>query len=145
MRAFGGARRLGSRRRALLVALQAFIGVGALFGGYGLLADAEGLGMEEEWLDGSPFPDYRIPGLFLLLVIGGGMLASAVLALLGSPYARLAALAMGATLALWLVVETVIVGFQAWEQYVLLVACGVVALVLLGVGAKSVSVQGMRP
>jgi hypothetical protein len=37
-----------------LVALQAFIGVGALFGGYGLLADAEGLGMEEEWLDGSP-------------------------------------------------------------------------------------------
>ena len=136
MRVFGS-RRLDSGTRALLIAAQAFIGIGALFGAYGLLADAEGLGMEEEWLDGSPFPDYRIPGLVLLIVIGGGMLASAVLALVGSPYARVAALAMGTVLALWLIIETVIIGFQTWEQYALLVVCGVVALVLVGVGARS--------
>lgn len=132
-----GSRPLDSRARALLVAAQAFIGVGALFGAYGLLADAEGLGMEEEWLDGSPFPDYRIPGLFLLTVIGGGMLASAVLALVDSRYARLAALALGTVLALWLIIETVVIGLQAWEQFVLLAVCGGVALLLVAAGART--------
>jgi hypothetical protein len=91
--------------------------------------------MEDESLDGSPFPDYRVPGLFLLIVIGGGMLASAVLALVGSPYARLAALTMGMVLAFWLIIETAVIGFQASEQVVLLVVCGGVALLLLGIGA----------
>jgi hypothetical protein len=134
----GDPRKLDSRTRGLLVALQAFVGVGALFGGYGLLVDAEGLGLEREWLEGSPFADYRIPGLFLLIVIGGGMLVSAVLALIRSRYAVVAAFAMGLTLALWLIIETLIIGFQDWSQYALLLALGTIATVLMVIGARAI-------
>lgn len=65
--------------------VSAWVCAGALFGGYGLLSDAEGLGARQSWLQGSPFPDYTIPGLFLLIVIGGGMLLTAVSAALGLP------------------------------------------------------------
>ena len=105
-------RKLDPLTRGLLVVLQAFVGVGALVGGYDLLADAEGLGMQKDWLEGSPFADYRIPGLFLLIVIGGGMLVSAMLALIRSRNAVVAAFAMGFTLALWLIIETLIIGFS---------------------------------
>jgi hypothetical protein len=100
--------------------------------------------MEEEWPDRSPFPDYRNPGLFLLIVIGGGMLASAGLALIGS-VRQVGCVRDGDGVALWLIIETAIVGFQAWEQYVLLVVCGVVALILLGVGARSFWGSGCEP
>ena len=129
--------KLDSRTRALLVGLQAFVGVGALFGGYGLLDDAVGLGLEEQWLDGSPFADYKIPGLFLLIVIGGGMLVSALLALMRSRYATLAAFSMGLTLALWLIIETLIIRFQHWSQYALLLVLGTVAAVLMVVGGRA--------
>ena len=115
-------------------------GVGALYGGIALLADAEGFGVEEAWLDGSPFPDYRVPGLFLLVAIGGGMLATAAVALRRSPHAQLAALAMGALLAAWLAIETAIVGFQGPQQVVLLVVCGGSAAILAAAaiyGARS--------
>ncbi len=121
-----------ARRAApLLAAVQIVLGIAALFGGYGLLADAEGLGMREAWLDGSPFPDYTVPGLVLLVAIGGGMLVSGALAAAGHRWAHRSALVMGAGLALWLVIETAIIGMQAWEQVVLLVVCGAVAAYLL--------------
>jgi hypothetical protein len=67
------AERLTGRRRWTIAAFDAWVGVGALFGGYGL-ADAEDLGVKDAWLEGTPFPGYRVPGLVLLVVIGGGML-----------------------------------------------------------------------
>ena len=106
--------------RLTVAALAGLIGVGALYGGIGLLADAEALGAEQSWLDGTPFPDYRVPGLVLLVVIGGGMLLTALMALRRSRDAGLAALAMGVTLLGWGVVETVTIGFQGTGQVVLL-------------------------
>jgi hypothetical protein len=122
----------GRRRPMWRAALtEAVMGVAAVAGGYGLLADAEGLGLRESWLHGSPFPDYTVPGLVLLVAIGGGMLLSAALALSGSRLAPLAAVVMGAGLALWLVIETAIIGSQGPEQVALLLLCGAAALLLL--------------
>jgi hypothetical protein len=64
--------RLTGARRWVVAGIALAVGVGAVFGGWGLLSDAEALGVKAEWLDGSPFPDYRIPGLFLLIVIVAG-------------------------------------------------------------------------
>jgi hypothetical protein len=124
----------GRRARVLVIAVATFMGVGALFGGYGLLSDAEGLGVKEAWLAGSPFPDYTVPGLFLLVVIGGGLLATAALVAMDDPWSPLVALAMGAILLAWLVVETMIIGYQGGAQVALLVLCGAsgLALSLLG-------------
>jgi hypothetical protein len=108
------------RRRRILAVVALAVGVGAVFGGWGLLSDAEGLGAKAEWLDGSLFPDYRIPGLFLLIVLGGGMLLLALLALRRSPLAGPAALAMGAVLLIWGLVETATIGYQGAAQLLLL-------------------------
>ena len=111
---------LTGARRWVVASVAGFVGVGAFFGGYGLLSDAEGLGAKAEWLDGSPFPDYRIPGVVLLVVIGGGMLLTALLALRRSRLAGVAALTMGVALLTWGLVETVTIGYQGIAQVVLL-------------------------
>lgn len=65
----------------LLTAVLLFLGAGALYGGYSLVADpsGKGLGMPVEWLRDTGFPDYRIPGLILLTVLGVLPLAAALL------------------------------------------------------------------
>ena len=130
------AAQLTRRERALIIGLELLVGIGALFGGYGLLADAEGLGLEESWLEGSPFPDYRIPGLVLLVVIGGGMLAAVALAARSSRHAAAAALLMGIALLAWGLVETATIGYQGWAQLLLLAVFVGPAIPLVSVGAR---------
>jgi hypothetical protein len=129
---------LRARVRVLLAAHELFVGVGALFGGYNLMADAEGFGVERSWLEGTPFPDYTIPGLVLFVVIGGGMLVAAALALVGSRYAALAALVIGVTLIGFVAVETLLIGYQGSQQIRLLVVVGVPALVMVAIGWRAV-------
>jgi hypothetical protein len=56
----------------LLYFLHFFIGVNALIGGVSLMVKKDGslLGMKPDWLKGTPFADYFIPGLLLLLLLG---------------------------------------------------------------------------
>jgi len=130
-------RSLRVRTRVSLAALELLVGIGALFGGYNLMADAEGFGVERSWLEGTPFPDYTIPGLVLFVVIGGGMLVAASLALVGSRYAALAALCMGVTLIGFLAVETLLIGYQGLEQIRLLAMVAVPGLVMIVLGARA--------
>jgi hypothetical protein len=127
--------RLTGARRWVVAGIALAVGVGAVFGGWGLLSDAEAVGVKAEWLDGSPFPDYRIPGLFLVIVIGGGMLLTGLLAVRSSRVAGLAAITMATILLIWGVVETVTIGYQGVSQ-LLLLALWVVgpALPLLKIG-----------
>ena len=103
-----------------MAAIELIVGLGALYGGYGLLTDPEGMGAKQSWLDGSVFPDFTIPGLFLLIVIGGGMLVAAAAAMFSERYAAAAAATMGAVLLLWGLVETVTLGWLGGAQLVLL-------------------------
>ena len=131
--------------RIAAIAASAFIGVGALFGGFGLMDDAEGsLGLQEEWLAGSPFPDYFIPGLFLFVVVGLGMVALAAAIAVRLRWWPLASLALGAVLAAWLVIETVIIGWQGAFQAVLLVLSGIPALVTVWVGWRCGALRQLR-
>ena len=114
--------RLATRRRWSIAAIELVIGVAAVFGGYGLLSDPEGLGAKQAWLDGTIFPDYTVPGLFLLIVIGGGMLCAAVLTVMAERYARVAAGVMAILLTLWGATETLTIGWRGWQQVVLVAA-----------------------
>ena len=127
------------RIRWAIAAIELVVGLGAIFGGYGLLNDAEGLGAKQAWLEGSVFPDYTVPGFFLLFVIGGGMLAAAAVTLFAPRYAGLAAGAMAVVLAAWGVIETVTLGWRGTPQLIL-VATFVVApaLVLAWFASRSV-------
>ena len=55
------------------MAMHTVLGVAAVGAGQAFVRNPSGaaLGMTTEWLDRSPFPDFRLPGLFLAVVIGG--------------------------------------------------------------------------
>jgi len=69
-----------------------------------------------EWLEGSPFDDYFIPGLILFVAVGGSLLAAATAVFAGPRRARHAALAAGLVVLGWLAVETLIIGYVSWMQ-----------------------------
>lgn len=64
----------------LLIALLTLLGVTAGYGGFNLVADPSGarLQMPLAFLERSPFHDYLIPGIILLLVLGVTSLVTAL-------------------------------------------------------------------
>ena len=104
--------------RVGLAALEIFIGLGALPAGWALVADPSGgaLGMPREWLRGSPFADYLVPGLVLFVVNGVGQLAGGVLTFLQrGPYRALAA-GLGLFLLLWIAAQVYWIGYGSFLQ-----------------------------
>lgn len=97
----------------LLVAL-AFQGLSGIAGGFGLIADPSGesLGIPIAWLEGSPFADYRIPGIVLLTVLGVGPLVAVYGAWARRLWAWPAALLVGVALLVWIAVEIGVIGYQ---------------------------------
>ncbi len=86
--------------------------------------------MSTEMLAGSPFRDFRVPGLILLLVIGLGALVLAfglyrtpswTWAIRLNPCKRRhwvlsAAIAYGVALIIWIATEVLLIGFDSWLQ-----------------------------
>jgi len=136
---------LSRRARMAVAGVCGVIGVGALYGGVRLLVDAEALGVKESWLEGTAFSDYRLPGVVLIVVIGGGMIATALAALRRSRLAGPAALVMGATLLVWGAVETLTIGYRGAGQLVLLTVFAIgPALPLLVIGWRASTARGSR-
>ncbi len=113
-------------RRNILGIILLLIAVNAFAGGWYGLAGAEGLPVE--WLDGSPFETYRVPSLFLLIIIGGLSLFSAVALFGNKQFAFRAALISGIVLAFWIMVQVWIIGLVSWMQPVTFVAALLVIL-----------------
>jgi hypothetical protein len=112
----------------LAVALEVFLGLGALFGGGALILAPDGhlLGVPITLLAGSPFPSYLVPGIVLFTVVGLAPLLAAALTVRGQAFAPLAAIAVGLTLIGWVCVEMVVLagpGSLAWALYLVLGAC----------------------
>ena len=87
--------------------LQAFIGVGAVAGGLGLALDPSGksLGVPLELLTETPFATYLVPGIVLFAVNGLGSLAGAGASFARHRYAGEAAMALGAFLMAWILIQ----------------------------------------
>lgn len=100
--------------RIALIALELFIGVGALGGAVYALTGAKGV--PREWLEGSPFKSYLVPGLVLLFVVGGSMFAAAGLLLVEASIARSVSLIAGIVLIGWIVAQVSTIGRRHWLQ-----------------------------
>jgi hypothetical protein len=109
--------------------LQAFIGLGALGGGFMLVRDPSGSALElpMSLLEGSPFPDFLLPGMFLLAVNGVGSMIGAGLSFTRRRYAQEIAIVLGAILVAWIVIQIVIISSFHW-LHVLYFILGVVEL-----------------
>mgnify|MGYP006295956677 CR=1 FL=1 len=115
----------------LLVAL-IFQGVSGLTGGVGLVADPSGaaLGIPVEWLGGSPFDDYLIPGVILFVVLGVFPLVAAFGLWQRRRWSRRAALLGGIALTIWIGVEILIIGYQPTPPLQLIY--GLLGVIILG-------------
>jgi len=100
--------------RYSLGGLLVFGALNAFGGGYYGLSGAKGV--PTEWLKGSPFPDYFVPSLILLVVVGGSFIVAAMAVFTGLRIARLAALTAGIVVLGWLAVQLAIIGYVSWMQ-----------------------------
>ena len=130
-----------------LVVLLVFLAAGGLYGGVAMLLDPSGASLQmTEVLASLPVPDYTLPGLFLLFVMGVAPLALTY-GLLARPAWRWAqplsragrhhwawtgTLALGAVLAVWLLVQGFMIGFRWPIQFVTAaVGLGIVVMALV--------------
>jgi hypothetical protein len=102
--------------RIALIVIEVCIGLNAVIGGFALL-----IGVFDQWLpitflQGTLFRDYTIPGLFLSIVIGGGMLLAAATQYIRHAWAVLLSAAMGLLLICWEVIEIAVI--DRFEQAV---------------------------
>ena len=113
--------------RYSLGSLLAFGALNAIGGGYYGLSGAAGV--PTEWLERSPFSDYFIPSLILLVVVGGSFVMAAIVVFAGLRIGRVAALTAGIVVLGWLAAQVAIIGYVSWMQPTTAIA-GVLVLVL---------------
>jgi hypothetical protein len=94
--------------RIILIALQLFLGIGAVIGAVLVIPT-----LPREWLLGTPFPDYTVPAL-ALGVIGLGALVSAALLMRRVQWGIAVSAAVGAAIAIFEIVEALVVGLDYW-------------------------------
>jgi hypothetical protein len=96
------------------IALEVFLGVGAIAGGLALILGPRGeiIPLPVTALAGSPFETYLGPGLILFTVLGLGPLVAAGLAWRRHPLAPFAAFVVGVALLVWVAVEIAIIGYS---------------------------------
>lgn len=92
----------------LLLALNAF------GGGYYGMAGARDIPIE--WLKGTPFKNYFIPGLILFVCVGGSALIAAILVFRRHKMARKAAFMCVLIVLVWLITQVAIIGYVSWMQ-----------------------------
>jgi len=115
----------------LLVAALLFQGLSGVAGGIGLILDPSGrsLQLPLNWLEGSPFSDYLIPGWILLLVLGIFPLIVFYGLWRRQYWGWLGALLVGLALIIWIAVEILIIGYQ--PQPPLQLIYGTLGLIIL--------------
>ena len=113
-----------------LGALQAFIGISAIAGGFRLVSNPNGtLDIPIEWLSNSPFTNYLIPGLVLLVVIGFGNVLAGIVSFLSKRYAGGLAAILGTFLILFMTIEVWFIGLRNFLQPLYFIL-GAVVLIL---------------
>jgi hypothetical protein len=100
--------------RNLLAALLAFVTLNAIGGGFYALAGAKNVPVE--WLERSVFSSYLVPGLILLIGVGGTTALAAIAVLTGHRRGFDLAKLAGWVLVTWLIEEAVIIGLVSWLQ-----------------------------
>ena len=110
-------------------ALHLILGAAAVAAGQAFVRDPSGgaLGMSIDYLEGSPFRSYTIPGLFLAVIIGGTNFVSAVALRRKWTNAPAMSLVTGLLLVAWVSIQTAIIGFRHWSQAIWWVTFTVVA------------------
>jgi hypothetical protein len=114
--------------RPLTISVELLVAGAAAYGGIGLIWDNK-IGMLDEWLDGTPFTSWTLPGLLLLLVVAIPMLVAAALEARRSPWAAAASVAAGSAQVGWIGAQLLIMQRYNVQQPIML-GCGLLVVLL---------------
>lgn len=119
------------RLASMLGILQLFIGLGAVGGGLGLVLEPSGanLGMPLEMLNHSPFSDFLIPGIVLIIVNGLGSITGSLFSFKLFQYAAEIALVLGAFLVAWILIQAYWIHAFHW-LHALYLSLGIIEVAL---------------
>ena len=113
----------------ILTAIQA---VGAILGGIALVQDpTNSIGLQVNQLQGTPFKDYLIPGLILLIVVGLFSLVVFVGLLSRWTTAWWLSLASGGGLVIWIITEVALLGYLAGTALGMQIVFGLMGAVIV--------------
>jgi hypothetical protein len=117
----------------IAVILEVFTAIGAIPVGLMFLADPTGqlVQVPRGWIEATVFGSYVVPGLYLVLVNGLGMLALAILSIRRHPIAPWLTATLGVGLIIWIMVEILLLPatmFLTWVFLATGLALGFVAL-----------------
>ncbi len=98
--------------------LQGFIVFSAFAGGIGFILDPSGkcMWMTIDMLEKSPFMDFLIPGLILLIVLGAGNLVGTILTFKRHHFSGSMAVLLGIALVIWICVQVYWIGLGSFLQ-----------------------------
>ncbi|MCP2046618.1 UNVERIFIED_ORG: hypothetical protein J3D58_000690 [Paenarthrobacter nicotinovorans] len=103
------------------------------------------LQLPEEYLSGSPFSTYLVPGLLLAVVVGGLHGLAFVLHLRRGAFASLAAAAAGYSILVWIFVQMALIPFSALQAVYFGAGLAEVGLLLLLLGVAARVPAGTAP
>lgn len=114
--------------RQILVGVELFIGLTAVAGGFALLV--HWIEFPIELLYGSPLRSYDVPGVVLMVVVGGSALVAAFAVRRRHPWAPEFSILAGMASIIWIAVEIAIVGLVGPVLQGLYFALGLVMILL---------------
>ena len=124
----------GKSIRYILGILLLFVALNAFAGGYYGMSGARGV--PGEWLAGSLFHNYFIPGLILMTGVGGSALFAAIAVFRQSKIAHKAAFICGVVILVLLAVQVSIIGYLSWMQPVTAIAAFLILFLTWLLGQK---------
>ena len=107
--------------KIFIVILLLFNGAGAVYGGVNLISHPNGssIGLPLQLLDGTPFVDYTLPGIVLLIANGALSLLTAAFVLLKTPHFKHYIVAQGVILLGWLFIQILLIKILFFLHYVM--------------------------
>ena len=118
--------------RIISIILLVFTGISACFGGIVLVMDPTGsiIQMPVELLKHSPFTNFLIPGLILLIIIGIGSIVTTVFVISKNKYFPKIITASGSALIIWIITQIIMIQSLSYLHFVY----GGIGLILLILG-----------
>ncbi|MFH8250179.1 hypothetical protein ACH3VR_07430 [Microbacterium sp. B2969] len=126
--------------RLTLVTVTAFVAVTALAGGIALIlgstvpALSSVLVPPADYLRGSPFDSYAVPGLTLILFVGAPQALAGILTGVRWRFAMVACAAAGFSCAIWIFVQMIFIPFSPLQAVYFVIGMLELGLVMLGLG-----------
>jgi hypothetical protein len=122
--------------RMTIMVIEGLVGIAAVIAGLLFIVRPDGslLGMTKITLSATGFSDYLVPGVLLVVLVGGGTLIAAVAVGLRTRNSAEIVLASGALLLLFEGVEQALIGFSPQQSLIVLLGLVLIALSFLLAG-----------